>query len=111
MTRRIGSLQRHLLGHERGPVTSGVDQTDERGAGQHGHGEVTELALVAGHVGLKAVPDADAYQLALDVDGPSLTQNVAATPAAVDQSQGPVVYAKDPSVTGFVDVYYYLMGL
>jgi len=60
---------------------------------------------------LKAVPDADAYQLALDVDGPSLTQNVAATPAAVDQSQGPVVYAKDPSVTGFVDVYYYLMGL
>jgi prepilin-type N-terminal cleavage/methylation domain-containing protein len=59
---------------------------------------------------IKAVPDADAYQLALDVDGPALLQNTLAAPAALDQVQGPVVYAKDPG-TGFVDVYYYLLNI
>jgi len=57
---------------------------------------------------LKSVPNADAYQLALDVDGAGLLQNTAAAPAAADQSEGPVVYAKDAAAAGFVDVYYYL---
>jgi prepilin-type N-terminal cleavage/methylation domain-containing protein len=57
---------------------------------------------------LKSVPNADAYQLALDVDGAALMQNTAAAPAAADQSQGTVVYAKDAAGAGFVDVYYYL---
>jgi len=60
---------------------------------------------------IKSVPDADAYQLALDVDGPNLTQNTLAAPAASDQSQGPVAYAKDATTTGFVDVYYYLTNI
>jgi prepilin-type N-terminal cleavage/methylation domain-containing protein len=57
---------------------------------------------------IKSAPVADAYQLALDVDGPSLTQNTPAAPAGNDQSQGPVAYARDAGATGFVDVYYYL---
>jgi prepilin-type N-terminal cleavage/methylation domain-containing protein len=60
---------------------------------------------------VKTVPDSDAYQLALDVDGATLTQNVALSPAALDQTQGQVVYAKDASNAGFVDVYYYLTSL
>jgi len=60
---------------------------------------------------IKSVPDADAYQLALDVDGTALISNTAATPAASDQTMGAVVYAKDGGSTGFVDVYYYLASL
>ena len=50
-------------------------------------------------------------KLALDVDGPGMVQNTAATPAAVDQTQGPLAYQKDATGTGFVDVYYYLTNL
>ena len=60
---------------------------------------------------VKTVPDADAYQLALDVDGTTLIQNTSASPAGADQTLGPVVYAKDASATGFVDIYYYLASL
>lgn len=60
---------------------------------------------------VKNVPDADAYQLALDVDSPNLVQNTAAAPAANDQSQGSVAYAKDAAGGGFVDVYYYLTSI
>jgi prepilin-type N-terminal cleavage/methylation domain-containing protein len=60
---------------------------------------------------VKSVPDADAYQLALDVDGTSLAQNTLANPASNDQSAGPVVYAKDAAAAGFVDVYYYLTNI
>jgi prepilin-type N-terminal cleavage/methylation domain-containing protein len=59
----------------------------------------------------KGVSVADAYQLALDVDGSGLTQNSAPAPAANDQTQGSVAYQKDASNTGFVDVYYYLTSL
>ena len=76
-----------------------------------GNGLLLSTGTRVAYLVLKTVSVADAYQLALDVDGPSLTQNAAATPALVDQSQGAVVYAKDSSVSGFVDVYYYLMGL
>jgi type II secretory ATPase GspE/PulE/Tfp pilus assembly ATPase PilB-like protein/type II secretory pathway pseudopilin PulG len=72
-------------------------------------------AIAAGaHVAyliIKSVPDGDAYQLALDVDGPSLVSNTSATPASLDQTLGTVVYAKDSASTGFVDVYYYLTAL
>lgn len=60
---------------------------------------------------LKSVPDSDAYQLALDVDGLSQVANTSAAPAALDQPLGPVAYAKDATGSGFVDVYYYLSGL
>jgi type II secretory pathway pseudopilin PulG len=60
---------------------------------------------------IKSVPNADAYQLALDVDGSALVSNSAATPAGADQTTGTVVYAKDSANTGFVDVYYYLTSL
>ncbi len=60
---------------------------------------------------IKAVPDADAYQLALDVDGLALVQNTPAAPAGLDQALGPVAYAKDAAATGFVDVYYYLTSI
>lgn len=60
---------------------------------------------------IKSVPDADAYQLALDVDGLALVANTAASPAGADQAVGPVVYAKDGTGTGFVDVYYYLTAI
>jgi prepilin-type N-terminal cleavage/methylation domain-containing protein len=76
-----------------------------------GNGVLLPSGTRVAYLILKTVPDADAYQLALDVDGPSLTQNTAANPAGADQSQGTVVYAKDNPVTGFVDVYYYLTGL
>jgi prepilin-type N-terminal cleavage/methylation domain-containing protein len=60
---------------------------------------------------IKSVPDSDAYQLALDVDGIAQVQNTAAAPAALDQSAGAVAYAKDSGGTGFVDVYYYLSSI
>lgn len=60
---------------------------------------------------LKSVPDGDAYQLALDVDGIAQVANSAAAPATLDQSTGPVAYAKDAGATGFVDVYYYLSSI
>ncbi len=60
---------------------------------------------------IKGASTADAYQLALDVDGINLTQNTAVSPAANDQTEGPVVYAKDAANTGSVDVYYYLANL
>jgi len=60
---------------------------------------------------IKSVPDSDAFQLALDVDGTGLVQNTAAAPAVNDQSQGPVAYAKDATGGGFVDVYYYLTSI
>ncbi|HVW22217.1 MAG TPA: type II secretion system protein [Opitutaceae bacterium] len=59
---------------------------------------------------LKAVPDSDAYQLALDVNGAPLTVNTAAAPAAADQAVGTVEYAKDAGA-GAVDVFYYLASL
>jgi prepilin-type N-terminal cleavage/methylation domain-containing protein len=60
---------------------------------------------------IKGAADADAYQLALDVDGVNLTQNTAAAPASNDQTEGPVVYAKDAGNSGSVDVYYYLTNI
>ncbi len=60
---------------------------------------------------IKSAADSDAFQLALDVDGPNLAQNTSASPAGNDQSQGPLVYAKDAETTGFVDVYYYLANI
>jgi len=62
---------------------------------------------------LKNVPDADAYTLALDVDGQPLIQNTANTPATAAQTKGPVVYAADGTgaTNGYVDVYYYLTNL
>lgn len=59
---------------------------------------------------IKSVPVSDAFQLALDVDGPGLVQNTAAAPATVDQTLGSVVYQKDTGI-GLVDVYYYLTNL
>jgi prepilin-type N-terminal cleavage/methylation domain-containing protein len=60
---------------------------------------------------IKGASTADAYQLALDVDGLNLTQNTAVAPAANDQTEGPVVYAKDAANIGSVDVYYYLTNI
>jgi type II secretory pathway pseudopilin PulG len=60
---------------------------------------------------IKGATTADAFNLALDVDGAGLTQNTLASPAAVDQTEGPVVYAKDASNTGSVDVYVYLTSI
>lgn len=60
---------------------------------------------------VKGVPVADAFQLALDVDGAVLAQNSAAAPAANDQTQGPVAYQRDAANSGFVDVYYYLTSI
>ena len=76
-----------------------------------GNGNMIGAGSRVAYLIVKGVPDADAYQLALDVDGPSLTQNAVGTPAGVDQSQGPVAYARDAGTTGFVDVYYYLTNL
>lgn len=59
---------------------------------------------------IKGTPVADAYRLALDVDGPSLMQNAPNSPALNDQALGAVVYQKDTG-SGLVDVYYYLMSL
>jgi len=62
---------------------------------------------------IKNVPDSDAYNLALDVDGTPLIQNTANTPATAAQTKGPVVYAADGTgaTNGYVDVYYYLTNL
>ena len=76
-----------------------------------GNGTLLAAGTRVAYLVLKAVPVADAYQLALDVDGPALVQNLAASPALVDQSQGPVVYARDAANSGQVDVYYYLTSL
>lgn len=73
-----------------------------------GNGALIATGVRVAYLVLKTVPDADAYQLALDVDGVGLAQNTAASPAGNDQSQGSVAYAKDATGTGFVDVYYYL---
>jgi prepilin-type N-terminal cleavage/methylation domain-containing protein len=60
---------------------------------------------------IKAVPDADAYQLALDVDGLALVQNSPGSPAGADQPLGPVEYARDAAANGYVDVFYYLTSI
>jgi prepilin-type N-terminal cleavage/methylation domain-containing protein len=60
---------------------------------------------------IKGAATADAYNLALDVDGINLTQNTLASPAGADQTEGPVVYAKDAANTGSVDVYIYLTSI
>ena len=73
-----------------------------------GNGTFISAGSRVAYLIVKGVPVADAYQLALDVDGPSLVQNAAGTPGGLDQSQGPVVYARDAAASGFVDVYYYL---
>jgi prepilin-type N-terminal cleavage/methylation domain-containing protein len=75
-----------------------------------GNGTLISSGSRVAYLIIKSVPDADAYQLALDVDGSGLAQNTALAPATVDQTQGTVVYAKDAG-TGFVDVYYYLTNL
>jgi prepilin-type N-terminal cleavage/methylation domain-containing protein len=76
-----------------------------------GNGTLIQSGSRVAYLIVKSVPDADAYQLALDVNGSGLTQNTAAAPATIDQAQGTVVYAKDATGTGFVDVYYYLTNL
>ena len=76
-----------------------------------GNGSLLPVGSRVAYLIVKSVPDADAFQLALDVDGPNLAQNTSTAPAANDQSQGPVVYAKDATSTGFVDVYYYLTSI
>jgi prepilin-type N-terminal cleavage/methylation domain-containing protein len=76
-----------------------------------GNGLLISAGSRVAYLILKAVPVADAYQLALDVDGAALVQNTASTPAALDQTQGPVAYAKDGAASGLVDVYYYLTSL
>jgi prepilin-type N-terminal cleavage/methylation domain-containing protein len=76
-----------------------------------GNGLVISAGTRVAFLVLRAVPAADAYQLALDVDGPGLLQNTAALPAAADQTLGAVAYAKDGAGTGLVDVYYYLTSL
>jgi|ERR1017187_124085 prepilin-type N-terminal cleavage/methylation domain-containing protein len=75
-----------------------------------GNGTLIPSGSRVAYLIIKSVPDADAYQLSLDVDGSGLTQNTALTPATVDQTQGTVVFAKDAGA-GFVDVYYYLTNL
>jgi hypothetical protein len=76
-----------------------------------GNGNLIPSGSRVAYIIIKTVPDADAYQLALDVDGQNLVQNTATIPAGADQTQGPVVYAKDSSLGGFVDVYYYLTNI
>jgi prepilin-type N-terminal cleavage/methylation domain-containing protein len=76
-----------------------------------GNGALIPAGSRVAYLLVKQVPDADAYQLALDVDGAAFTQNTAASPAGADQSQGPIAYAKDGANTGFVDVYYYLTNI
>lgn len=75
-----------------------------------GNGTLIPAGARVAYLIIKSVPDSDAYQLALDVDGAGLVQNTAVAPASLDQSQGAVAYAKDAG-SGFVDVYYYLMSL
>jgi prepilin-type N-terminal cleavage/methylation domain-containing protein len=76
-----------------------------------GTGPLISAGTRVAYLVLKAVPVADAYQLALDVDGISLILNYATSPAANDQSQGAVAYAKDAAGSGLVDVFYYLTSL
>jgi len=76
-----------------------------------GNGTLVASGSRVAYLIVKSVPDGDAYQLALDVDGMYLVQNTAAAPAANDQTQGPVVYARDGAGNGYVDVYYYLTSL
>ncbi len=76
-----------------------------------GNGTLVPSGSRVAYLLLKAVPDADAYQLALDIDGPNLVQNTVAGPAVADQSQGPLAYAKDAANGGFVDVYLYLTSI
>jgi len=76
-----------------------------------GNGTLLASGSRVAYLLVKSVPDSDAFQLALDVDGLNLVQNTSTAPATADQTQGPVVYAKDASVSGFVDVYYYLTNL
>jgi prepilin-type N-terminal cleavage/methylation domain-containing protein len=76
-----------------------------------GSGSLIATGSRVAYLVIKGAADSDAYQLALDVDGAGLTQNTASSPAANDQSQGPVVYSKDASAAGFVDVYYYLTSI
>ena len=76
-----------------------------------GNGTLVPSGARVAYLIVKSVPDADAYQLALDVDGPYLVQNTATSPAGNDQAQGPVAYAKDTAGNGYVDVYYYLTSL
>lgn len=76
-----------------------------------GNGTLIPSGSRVAYLVIKSVPDSDAFQLALDVDGTNLVQNTAAAPAASDQSQGAVVYAKDAAAAGFVDVYYYLTSI
>jgi hypothetical protein len=75
-----------------------------------GNGVLIPAGTRVAYLILRSVPVADAYQLAMDVDGVSLLQNSSTSPGAGDQTQGPVAYAKDPG-TGLVDVYYYLTSL
>ena len=76
-----------------------------------GNGTLIASGSRVAYLIVKSVPDADAFQLALDVDGTGLVQNTATAPAAQDQSQGVVTYAKDAANGGFVDVYYYLTNI
>jgi prepilin-type N-terminal cleavage/methylation domain-containing protein len=76
-----------------------------------GSGNLISSGSRVAYLIIKNVPVADAYQLALDVDGAGLTSNTPTNPAANDQSQGPVAYAKDGSGVGYVDVYYYLTNI
>lgn len=76
-----------------------------------GNGSPIPAGTRVAYLVLKSVPVADAYQLALDVDGVALLQNYAGSPAANDQTQGPVAYARDGTGSGLVDVYYYLTSL
>ena len=76
-----------------------------------GNGTLISSGSRVAYLIIMGVPDNDAYLLALDVDGAGLSQNTAAAPAANDQTQGTVVFAKDATATGFVDVFYYLTNL
>jgi len=76
-----------------------------------GNGILIPTGTRVAYLILKTVPVTDAYALALDVDGIALIQNTTANPAANDQNQGPVAYARDAAGSGLVDVYYYLTSL
>jgi hypothetical protein len=76
-----------------------------------GNGILLPAGTRVAYLIIKNVPTADAFQLALDVNGLGLVQNYAGTPAINDQSQGTVAYARDAAGSGLVDVYYYLTSL
>ncbi|KAB2649445.1 MAG: prepilin-type N-terminal cleavage/methylation domain-containing protein [Verrucomicrobiota bacterium] len=77
----------------------------------NGSGTLISSGAHVAYLIIKSVPIADAYQLALNVDGPILVANTSSAPATNDQSQGAVAYAKDAAGVGYVDVYYYLTSL